>query len=58
MARRFERTDLLLTPRHAECYRLLAKLLHPRKGSSLLRRHREVTVGQGHMEADILAARQ
>jgi hypothetical protein len=58
MVRRFGQTDPLLRPRHAECYRLLAKLLHPRKGSSLLRRHREVTVGQGHMEADILAARQ
>ena len=56
MVRRFGQTDLLLRPRHSECYRLLAKLLHPRKGSSLLRRHREVTVGQGHMEADVLAA--
>ena len=58
MVRRFGRTDLLLRPRLAECYRPLAKLRHPRKGSSLPRRHREVTVGQGHMEADILAARQ
>jgi hypothetical protein len=58
MVRRFGQTDLLLRPCHAECYRLLAKLLHPRKGSSLLRSHREVTVGQRHMEADILAARE